>query len=167
MMETQTPATGGAPPLEAPFNPLLITFLVKRQGRELQVRCRGCREVIPWVAGTSGHLRGAIELDGRLVPVIDAEVYSGADRTKISHCNCILVFEHLDDARPLHTGVIVYDIEEVMQLAAGTFQMTAQTDTNANMDLVLEMCDSPRPHALLRQVHRDLMARHPSGAGCH
>ena len=60
-------------------------------------------------------------------------------------------------------GVIVYDIEEVMKLAAGTFEATIRADTSANMDLVLEICDSLRPHALLEEIHQDLIDGRPAG----
>jgi chemotaxis signal transduction protein len=102
------------------------------------------------------HLRGIIELDGQCVPVIDPSIQICAERTEIGHCSCILVVEHKYGSKRLRTGVIVNDIEEVMQLAAGTFRSSAEPAVSVNAHFLVEACHSTGPHELLAATHREL-----------
>jgi len=163
---TQVKDIAGAPRSVAPvgpvaraeegYNPLLITFTLNRSGCEIQVRCRGCREIAPLPHPMLDHLKGIIELDGQCVPVIDASIQICAEGTEIDHCSCILAVEHKCGSMRLRTGVIVNDIEEVMQLAAGTFRSSAGPAVSVNTHFVVEACRSTGPHELLAETHREL-----------
>ena len=141
---------------EGCFNPLLITFVLRGRRSEIAVRCRGCREIVPPLRATSDYLAGIIELDGECVPVIDPSVRLFAMRTETGHCSCILVVEHESGLRRFRTGVVVSDIEEVMQLAAGVFRSAGEPDVSANMQFVIEACRRADPHELLTETHREL-----------
>jgi chemotaxis signal transduction protein len=113
--------------VEIPCDPLLITFLMKKDGPEIQLRCRGCREIVPPEHPGPSHTKGVIELDGQLIPVIDPNARFSLQETEIRPCSCIVVIEHEGKSQSLRTGVIVGDIEEVMQLAAGSVTMPIET----------------------------------------
>ena len=138
------------------FNPLLITFLLKKANGDLQVRCRGCREIIPLPQRPSDHVKGVIELDGHSIPVVDAGVRFGAKQTELGHCSCILVVEHEHHAIAFRTGIVVRDIDAVMQLAAGLLDTAPETQTSVNAHFAVEMCTNPGPHEWLAEAHRDM-----------
>jgi chemotaxis signal transduction protein len=123
---------------------------------EITVRCRGCREIVPLPHATSDYLAGIIELDGQCIPVIDANVRFFAIETEIGHCSSILIVEHKSGATRFRTGVVVSDIEEVMQLAAGASRLMGESDVSVNMQFVIEACRSAGPPALLIETHREL-----------
>jgi len=176
MMKVDDSASSGAAGFSLPqpvsgdvkFNPLLIVFFLETKGGEIRVRCRGCREITPLTHPVVDYLRGIIEVDGRFVPVIDINTGFGAEDTEIGPCSCIVVVRHEGAADHLRTGIIVHDIEEVMQLAAGAFQAKTRTETSVNMHLVVEVCNDPRPHELLAAAHRDLSQEQPlARLNCH
>jgi hypothetical protein len=150
------PQVGPGSREEECYNPLLITFALRRSGGDIQVRCRGCREIAPLSHSMLDHLKGVIELDGQCIPVIDAGVRFRAEGTEIGLCSCILVVEHECGTTQLRTGVIVNHIEEVMQLAAGTFRSSAGPTVSVNTHFVVEACCSTGPHELLAETHREL-----------
>lgn len=139
------PATAIATPGEMTFPLLLITFVARRIGSEIQVRCRGCRELIPPNDTPPSQLRGTIELDGQLVPLVDASIRSHGKGIEISHSSCIVVIERDYAAQRLRVGVIVDDINEVMQLATGRFDATVETEVINHMRFANEVFEAPNP----------------------
>jgi len=133
------PSFSPTPTVEVPFTPLLITFLMKKHGAEIQVRCRGCREIVPLRSPGPSRLKGVIELDGQFVGVLDANAWLGAQEIEMSPCSCIVVIEREWKSQRLRTGVIVGDIEEVMQFAAGAEATPMPTGISTNMDFVVEL----------------------------
>jgi chemotaxis signal transduction protein len=144
------------------FNPLLITFLVRKIDNEIQVRCRGCREIFPLAACPSDHIKGMIELDGRLLPVIDVLRRFHAEATEIGPCSCIAVIEQTYESQPIHTGIMLEDINDVMQLAAGDVPLAPEMRTSVNLHFVIETCHRTTPETWLADVHRTTRDRQPS-----
>ncbi len=139
------PATTVATPSKRTFPLLLITFVARRIGSEIQVRCRACRELIPPNDTPPSQLRGTIELDGQLVPLVDTSICSRAERTEISHSSCIVVIERDYASQRFRVGVIVDDINEVMQLATGRFDATVETEVVNHMHFANEVFNAPNP----------------------
>lgn len=138
---TRRPPSGRAPGCERKGDhaPLLITFVLSWQNGTRRVRCLGCREVVPPIGSTPAHIRGAVELDGQSVPIIDANVWLRASPTVLDSSTCIVIAERRRQAERYCGGVLVPDIDEVMRLAAGDFDSIGHADAGANMHLVLTM----------------------------
>jgi len=146
----QTPRTQ-----KTSFSPLLITFLMKKSGREMQVRCRGCREIAVPTDPLPGQFGGLIELDGQPIPVMDATASFSTEETPASAGSCIVVIDREYESQRVRIGVIVGDIDEVMQLAAGVGLVSAGAKISANMDMVVKMFDTANPQELLVEHHRE------------
>lgn len=149
---SKTPITRPRP-VEVSFTPLLITFLLEAKGQEIKIRCRGCREIIPLAQSTSNSLMGMIELDGRLLPVIDPHRRVHAEETEIDLCSCIVVLRDQSNSRTLYTGVILHDIDEVMHLAAGSFPSAPVQGTNSNIRFVAQTWQSPVTPEFITEAH--------------
>ncbi|UCD49506.1 MAG: hypothetical protein JSW27_18485 [Phycisphaerales bacterium] len=84
--------------------------------------------------------------------MIEAMAGLATEETQISS-SCIVVIDREYEAQRVRIGVIVGDIDEVMQLAAGTATASAETGISANMDLVVKMFDTPNPQEWLAERH--------------
>jgi chemotaxis signal transduction protein len=137
-------------------NLLFITFTFKQQGRELQVRCRGCREIMILDYQKPTHIRGLIELDGKYIPVIDPSIQLCGEPTKLNSSSCILIVEHRYRCQTLHTGVLIENFEEILLLAANSFKSGASGQASVNMHFILEAHNNDRSNKLLFENHRAL-----------
>jgi hypothetical protein len=156
--QTDRPA-GMVPPVgrsEAEYAPLLIVFVFSNNNGIRRVRCRGCREILPPARPVPEHIRGTVELDGQRVPMIDAGIWVYAEQTPIDSCTCILIADRPWKSKRLLGGVLIPDIEEVMQLAAGNFDSRGRADASVNLRLVLDADGDEGFTALLVESYRDL-----------
>lgn len=143
-------------PSTTQYAPLLITFVLSDDGGVRRVRCHGCREILPPDHPTSEHIRGTVELDGRQIPIIDANIRVYAEQTPIAFCTCILIADRRWESKQLRGGVLVPHIEEVMQLAAGSFDSQGRAAASVNLRPVLESDEEESFTALLVESHREL-----------
>ncbi|MGD8787826.1 MAG: chemotaxis protein CheW [Phycisphaerales bacterium] len=137
-------------------NLLFITFTFTQQGRELQVRCRGCREIMILDYQKPTHIRGLIEFDGKYIPVIDPNIQLFGEPTKLNTSSCILIVEHRYDCQKLHTGILIENFEEIMQLAASSFKLEIGNQASVNMHFILEAHNNDRSNKLLFENYRAL-----------
>ena len=100
-------------------NILFITFSLRKQNKEYEVCCRGCREIIIPDFKKPVYIKGFIELDGKHIPVMDPGIHFRGEPTELTDSTCIVVTEHSFEYRTLLTGILVKNIDEVMNLAAG------------------------------------------------
>jgi hypothetical protein len=120
-------------------DPLLITFLLQTEGGEIHLRCRGCRELDVLSGGGQDEIAGRIEFDGEHIPVVDVgHRLSGA--AEIGPSTCLVVVEPNGSNAPMRVGVLVRDLDEVMQLAAGEFSRNSHSLISPNIRLILELC---------------------------
>ena len=145
-MGRSSAAFGSDAALEAEYAPLLITFVLSREDGARRVRCRGCREILPPSGSAPEHIRGTVELDGQSVPIVDANVWVHAEQTRIDPDTCILIADHRWNSERFHGGVLIPDIEQVMQLAAGSFDSTGRAQAGVNMRLLLAIDEGCPAH---------------------
>jgi len=132
-------------------------------GREMYVRCRGCREITVPTDPPPSPFRGLIELDGQPIPVMDPTARFSAEETQVSDSSCIVasdsscivVIDREYESQRVRIGVIVGDIDEVMQLAAGVGTASAGAAISVNMDLIVRMFDTSNPQELLAEHYHE------------
>ena len=107
--------------MEQTQNVLFVAYLLQQRGREFDVNYHGCRAIMIPDYKTPTHIRGMMEFEGALIPVIDPGISFHNQSAHLSHAACILVVEHGHESRRRRTGVIIEDFEEVMNLAAGSY----------------------------------------------
>ena len=88
-------------------NILFITFSLKKQNKEYEVNCRGCREIIIPDYKKPVHIKGFIELDGKHIPVVDPGIHFRGEPTELTDSTCIIVVENSFEYRMLLTGILV------------------------------------------------------------
>lgn len=86
------------------------------------------REIIRCVAISAlpqmpAHVRGVINLRGRIIPIIDLGVRFGLERTGTADNRCIVVVSvSLRPPATVHLGLIVDEVEEVLNIAASQIE---------------------------------------------
>jgi hypothetical protein len=142
-------------------DPLLIIFLLRKEGSSLRLRCRGCRDLRPAGRLEASHIKGQIELDGREVPVVDASDAVYGAPTEFGPNSCIIVIEHNNGVEALRTGVLVRDIEEVMRLAAHDYPSDSNSADTLNLRLLEKLSEDSGAGRLLTGLRGAAGARMP------
>jgi hypothetical protein len=125
---------------ERALAPLLITFLLEPEGRDIRLRCRGCRELDAAGRSASQDVAGRVEFDGESIDVLDMRHRLSGTAARIGASTCLVVVEGRGAHTPRRVGVLVRDLDEVMQLAAGEFTGGSQAPMSPNVRLILELC---------------------------
>jgi purine-binding chemotaxis protein CheW len=84
--------------------------------RVLKVReIMGLQEITP-VPQTATHVKGVINLRGKIIPVIDLRLKFGMPQGEYNQRTCIIVTQVQGEAAPLVIGVVVDGVSEVLNL---------------------------------------------------
>lgn len=100
-------------------------YLCFRLGKDdFGIGVAGVREIMPMqplavVPQTPAHLKGIMNLRGRLIPVIDLKRKLGAAETEPTPRTSIVVVQVDSGAGPVQVGMIVDAVIEVLQLKTG------------------------------------------------
>ena len=142
--------------MEKTQNILFITFVLKKYKGEIEVNCRGCREIIIPDFKKPVHIKGLIELGGKHIPVVDPGIYFRGESTELTASTCIVVVEHSYEYRVLETGILMSDIEEVMNLVTGGYPSVNLKRLSFNGQFIHEMSKYPEAEEFLTNSHLTL-----------
>jgi hypothetical protein len=131
-------------------------FLLERENSRCvpEVHCVGCRELVILDYKKPTHIRGVIEFNGAYIPVIDPGILSLGEPTRFSNLSCILIVPHGVENQKLHTGIIIGDIDEIMEFASSE----APKNISVNIGFVLDMRKDCGMEPWLYENHRMLDA---------
>jgi len=76
------------------------------------------------VPQTPAHIRGVINLRGKVIPVIDLRLKFGLAAAEYTQRTCIIVTQVRGDSAPVFIGIIVDGVSEVLNLMAGEIEDT-------------------------------------------
>jgi purine-binding chemotaxis protein CheW len=98
-------------------------------GEEFGVRVLKVREImglqeITAVPQTPAHVRGVINLRGKIIPVIDLRLKFGLPQAEYTQRTCIIVTQVQGEAAPLVVGVVVDGVSEVLNLGGTEIEDT-------------------------------------------
>jgi purine-binding chemotaxis protein CheW len=92
--------------------------------RVLKVReIMGVQEITA-VPQTPGHVKGVINLRGKVIPVIDLRLKFGLPAVEYGKCTCIIVAQVQGESGALLMGVVVDGVSEVLNLTAAEIEDT-------------------------------------------
>src|SRR2546423_12790425 len=126
MSTTTTPQTA-APPLSDERAGKYLTFQLGNE--EFGIRVLKVREImgiqeITAVPQTPAHVKGVINLRGKVVPVTDLRLKFGVSATEYTQRTCIIVTQVPGEAGPVLIGVVVDAVSEVLNLTAAEIEDT-------------------------------------------
>ncbi|HWA86949.1 MAG TPA: chemotaxis protein CheW [Opitutus sp.] len=83
------------------------------------------------------YVKGIINLRGRIVPVIDLRIRFGLDAA-VTERTCVVVVQVQSPAgQPVHMGLVVDSVEEVVHLAAADIEPTPEFGTTIDTSVLL------------------------------
>jgi purine-binding chemotaxis protein CheW len=116
--------------LAATSDTLAGKYLVFQLGREeFGIRVMKVREImgvqdITAVPQTPGHVKGVINLRGKVIPVVDLRLKFGLPEIEYTQRTCIIVVQAQKDTLATPMGIVVDGVVEVLNLAAGDIEDT-------------------------------------------
>jgi len=102
------------------------------------------------------HIRGVIEFNSLYIPVIDLGILLLGRPSSFSNLSCMLIVPHLWEHQQYYTGIVIEDIDEIMELAFSEPGIESLRDVSVNVRFVLDMRKSPGAESWLYENHRML-----------
>ena len=105
-------------------------YLVFHLGREeFGIRVLKVREImgvqdITAVPQTPAHVKGVLNLRGKVIPVVDLRLKFGLPEAEYTQRTCIIVVQVQGDATAMHMGIVVDGVAEVLNLVATDIEDT-------------------------------------------
>jgi purine-binding chemotaxis protein CheW len=104
-----------------------LTFQLLNE--EFGVRVLKVREImglqeITAVPQTPSHVKGVINLRGKVIPVVDLRLKFGLPAAEYNQRTCIIVVQVQGDSGPIPMGVVVDGVSEVLSLTAAEIEDT-------------------------------------------
>jgi purine-binding chemotaxis protein CheW len=119
-----------------------LTFQLDRE--EFGIGVMQVREImglqdITSVPHTPGHVRGVINLRGKVIPVLCLRSKFGLPSTEDTARTCIIVVQVQGEAGPIQIGVIVDSVSEVLNVGAAELEDTPDFGTGQPTAYLLGM----------------------------
>jgi len=111
------------------------------------------------VPQTPDHVRGVINLRGKVTPVICLRLKFGMPRVDYTQSTCIIVVQVKGETGPVHVGLLVDGVAEVATLAAVDIENTPDFGTGVSIPYVLGMAKTKGKVRILLDIDAALDAR--------
>ena len=108
------------------------------------------------VPQTPVHVKGVINLRGKVVPVIDLRLKFGLPGAEYTQRTCIIVTQVQGESGPILMGIIVDGVSEVLNLAAGEIEDTPDFGDEVASRYLLGMAKAKGKVKILLDIDRVL-----------
>lgn len=95
----------------------------------------GLMDVTP-VPRTPPHIRGVINLRGKIIPVLDLRAKFSMDRKEDTERTCIIVVDLAFEGNATQMGVLVDSVSEVLNIAAESIEPTPTFGTDLDASFI-------------------------------
>jgi purine-binding chemotaxis protein CheW len=110
------------------------------------------------VPQTPPHVRGVINLRGKVIPVIDLRLKFGLPAMAYTERTCIIVIEIAKNTSHLLIGILVDSVSEVLNIKGVDIEDTPNFGTRLNTDYILGMAKSGGKIKILLDIDRVMNA---------
>jgi purine-binding chemotaxis protein CheW len=144
-------------------------YLVFHLGREeFGIKVLKVREIIgvqdiTTVPHTPAHVRGVINLRGKVIPVVDLRCRFGLPAIENTQRTCIVVVQVEGEAGPMLTGVVVDGVAEVLSVTAAEIEETPDFGNGTSREYLLGMAKVKDRVKILLDIDRVLADRELRG----
>jgi len=120
-------------------------YLAFRLGKEdFAIQVLKVREIVGIQDITSvphmpAYVKGVINLRGKVIPVVDLRLKFGLPEREYTQRTCIIVVQVHRGGVPIQTGLIVDEVSEVLNLAAGEIEDTPDFGEDVSTPYLLGM----------------------------
>jgi purine-binding chemotaxis protein CheW len=124
--------------------------------RVLKVReIMGVQEITA-VPQTPSHVKGVINLRGKVIPVVDLRLKFGLPAAEYNQRTCIIVVQVQGDSGPILMGVVVDGVSEVLNLTAAEIEDTPDFGQDMAVQYLLGMAKVKGKVKILLDIDRVL-----------
>ena len=88
---------------------------------------------------TPGFISGVINLRGRVLPVLDLSARLGRDTTQLTKRSCIVIVEVQSGDRSQSLGMLVHEVNEVIEISPDNIQPAPDFGTDIRTDFIDRM----------------------------
>lgn len=119
-----------------------LTFVVGKDS--LGVAIDDVKEIIEIrtitsVPMTPNYIKGVINLRGNVVPVIDLSARLGGGVSEMSKRSCIVLVEVATDETAQHLGMLVDQVQEILEIAPDNLQSAPSFGSDIRVDFIQAM----------------------------
>ncbi len=115
----------------------------------------GMMRITP-IPQTPGHVKGAINLRGKVIPVIDLRARFGMASAETTELTCIIVVETAAATGRLHVGIVVDSVSEVINIKACDIEDTPAFGTTLNTEYILGIAKTAGSVKILLDIDKAL-----------
>lgn len=138
--QTITRSPAAAPPVTDSRAGKYLTFHLGKE--EFGIQVRHVREImgvqdITAVPGTPPHLKGVINLRGKIIPVVDLRLKFQFPEAPFTETTCIVVVQVEQEGEQTMIGLIVDGVSEVLNLGAVDIEDAPNFGEGVDMPFVL------------------------------
>ena len=112
------------------------------------------------IPNTPCHLKGVVNLRGKVIPVIDLRLRFGMESMEVSRKTCIIVVQVSTGDTPVTMGIVVDEVSEVLEISAGEIESAPSFDTNVETSFILGMAKTEDAVRILLDIDK-IMAETP------
>ena len=123
----------------------------------------GLMSITP-VPKTPTHMRGVINLRGKVIPVVDLRVKFGMERGESTDRTCIVVVEIASDNGKIFIGIVVDSVSEVLNIRAAEIEDTPGFGSTLDTAYILGMAKSGQGLKILLDIDKVLVRSEIVGA---
>jgi purine-binding chemotaxis protein CheW len=144
-------------------------YLVFELGREeFGIRVLKVREImgiqdITAVPQTPAHVKGVINLRGKVIPVVDLRLKFGLPEQEYTQRTCIIVVQVRGDEGPMLMGIVVDGVAEVLNLAVADIEDTPDFGDGTATPYLLGMAKVKGKVKILLEIDRVLTSQELHG----
>jgi len=143
-----------------------LTFQLANE--EFGIRVLKVREImgiqeITAVPQTPAHVKGVINLRGKVVPVIDLRIRFGLPAAEYTQRTCIIVTQVQGESTPVLMGIVVDEVREVLNLTASEIEDTPDFGEQVSAGYLLGMAKVKGKVKILLDIDKVLSSRDLQG----
>lgn len=117
-----------------------LTFMLGRE--EYGIEILKVREIIGYMDITAvprapEYIKGVINLRGQVIPVLDLRSRFGMETAEVTEQTCIIVVEINQQGRRFNTGLVVDQVQEVLDIAGENIEDAPQFGGDVQTDFIL------------------------------
>ena len=102
------------------------------------------------------YMKGVINLMGRVLPVVDARIKLGIPEKAPDSNTCIIVLEIQKDNEMMETGLVVDNVQSVIEIQKNEIKDPPSIGMNVDSDFIMGMVQQDEKFIMLLDVDRVL-----------
>jgi purine-binding chemotaxis protein CheW len=108
------------------------------------------------VPQTPAHMKGVINLRGKVIPIVDLRVMFGMESIDCTVKSCIIVVEITNNAQKVMIGILVDSVSEVLNIKEADIEDTPNFGSRLNTNYILGMAKTGGRVRILLEIDRVL-----------